>query len=245
MCKDEDPTVQTLEVLADSKTVGAEVDLHALLSDTSKRVSVRINNTEYAFANKVDSDYKEMASKSEHKWQDSVKNIGLDGIHASTISTALQLTEQALLGTKSKLTSSDIMAAFKSQSMFFENAVVREEIYKLNAIRVAASNELEQLKARKAQIDKIEQSKNMRVFSLMSLWFTFQFGISYYTIYEVDWLGWDLVEPFTYSISQGTALFGVWFVMRNRGSNTAYTDLADHMKRKRQRRWLKKYEFDL
>jgi hypothetical protein len=28
-----------------------------------------------------------------------------------------------------------------------------------------------------------------------------QFGISYYAIYEVDWIGWDLVEPLTYTVA--------------------------------------------
>jgi hypothetical protein len=91
----------------------------------------------------------------------------------------------------------------------------------------------------------MEQAKTMRLFSLMSVWFTFQFGISYYTIFEVEWLGWDLVEPFTYSITQGTGLLGVYYVMKNRGANTGYTDLAEHMQRKRQRKWIKKYDFDL
>jgi len=31
--------------------------------------------------------------------------------------------------------------------------------------------------------------------------FTAQFFGGYYAIYEVDWLGWDLVEPLTYTIS--------------------------------------------
>lgn len=91
----------------------------------------------------------------------------------------------------------------------------------------------------------MEKAKTLRLFSLMSMWFTFQFGISYYTIFEVDWLGWDLVEPWTYSVSQGSAIAGVFFVMRNRGSGTAYSNLSDHLKDKRRRKWLKKYDFDL
>ena len=106
-------------------------------------------------------------------------------------------------------------------------------------------NEFEELKARKEQIDKLEQGKSTRALSMMSVWFTFQFFMSYYCIYEVEWIGWDLFEPMTYTVSQGSALAGVWFVMRTRGSGTNYTDLAEHMQRRRQRRWLKKYNFDL
>jgi len=91
----------------------------------------------------------------------------------------------------------------------------------------------------------MEHRKSMRWFQLASMWFTFQFGISYYCIYEVDWLGWDLFEPFTYTISQATGIAGMFFILRNRGANTDFTDLAEHMKAKKQRKWFDKYNFDL
>lgn len=64
----------------------------------------------------------------------------------------------------------------------------------------------------------------------MSVWFTLQFGISYYTIFEVPWLGWDLVEPVTYSVSQGSAILGLIYMYRNRGVSTEFTDLSDYWK---------------
>jgi hypothetical protein len=30
-------------------------------------------------------------------------------------------------------------------------------------------------------------------------------------IYEIQWLGWDLCEPLTYSISQGLFVIGTWY----------------------------------
>ena len=44
--------------------------------------------------------------------------------------------------------------------------------------------------------------------------FAAQFGISYYCIYEVDWLGWDLVEPITYTIGQGLFVAGLLYSLR-------------------------------
>jgi len=38
-------------------------------------------------------------------------------------------------------------------------------------------------------------------FYLVWLFFTAQFGISYHCIFNVEWMGWDLVEPVTYSVS--------------------------------------------
>ena len=79
----------------------------------------------------------------------------------------------------------------------------------------------------------------------MSLWYTVQFGVSYYTIYCVPWLGWDLVEPVTYSISQGSAILGLLYMYRHRGVGTEFTQLNEYWLERRQRKWLAKYGFDL
>ena len=94
---------------------------------------------------------------------------------------------------------------------------------------------------------KIEQRKQKVIFAAMTSWFTVQFGISYYTIFEVDWLGWDLVEPVTYSLSQGSAVLGLLYMYRHRaiGVGTEYTDLNEFWQQRRQRKWLHKYGFDL
>ena len=62
----------------------------------------------------------------------------------------------------------------------------------------------------------------------MTAWFTLQFGISYYAIFEVGWLGWDLVEPVTYSVSQGSMIGGLFFMYRNRGNGVEFTELNDY-----------------
>jgi len=49
------------------------------------------------------------------------------------------------------------------------------------------------------------QAKELRrsnyYFSALSLFYTIQFVVSGYTIYGVPWLGWDLVEPLTFTVS--------------------------------------------
>lgn len=79
----------------------------------------------------------------------------------------------------------------------------------------------------------------------MTSFFTAQFFTSYYCIFEVEWLGWDLVEPLTYSVGQGSFILGLIYMMRNRGINVEYTGLSEHFKAKKQKKWLKKYNFDL
>jgi len=61
----------------------------------------------------------------------------------------------------------------------------------------------------------------------MTAWFTLQFGVSYYTIFVVPWLGWDLVEPVTYSVTQGTGIMGLLYMYRHRGVGTEFTQLDE------------------
>lgn len=68
--------------------------------------------------------------------------------------------------------------------------------------------------------------------------------MSYYCIYEVDWLGWDLVEPLTYSIGQGLFVSGILYSFRNYGKDTAFTSLDDHYRSKRLNKWYIKHGVD-
>jgi len=67
----------------------------------------------------------------------------------------------------------------------------------------------------------------------MSVWFTAQFSVSYYTIFCVPWLGWDLVEPFTYTINQGSAILGLFYIFKHRGISTDFTQLNDYWQERR------------
>ena len=79
----------------------------------------------------------------------------------------------------------------------------------------------------------------------MSGFFTAQFLVSYHAIFNVSWLGWDLVEPLTYSVSQASFIIGLIFIMRNRGSGVEYSDLQSNHMEKKQRMWLEKHKFDV
>ena len=101
------------------------------------------------------------------------------------------------------------------------------------------------MSARNSEILAREQTRITMAIASAATFFTLQFGISYYTIYEVSWLGWDLVEPCTYSITQGSSILGLWFLYRHRNHGTEYSELSEYMQEKRQRKWLEKYGFDL
>lgn len=217
--------------------------MYNLLTTGQKPLNLELNGVEFNFKTQQTINQSTTAALNSDKWHDVCVKSGLKDVHASSVSTILQLVEREMDFTK--LSEDKIKEVYKEETLFFEDAVERESIYKLNATRIAAVQEFSLLEERKAQIDRKELAKNMRYFQLASVWFTFQFGISYYAIFEVEWLGWDLVEPFTYSVSQATAIAGMFFVLRNRGSATEYCDLNEHMQMKRQRKWLQKYNFDL
>ena len=56
----------------------------------------------------------------------------------------------------------------------------------------------------------------------------------YHAIYNVEWIGWDLVEPVTYTIGQGGFLLGMFYLMRNRHmAGSDYGDFKENYVNKR------------
>ena len=77
---------------------------------------------------------------------------------------------------------------------------MREEVFQLRAMKLITEKEFEALDKRKDEIESSEKSRHLLQVYAMTCFFTLQFGIGYHAIYNVGWLGWDLVEPITYSL---------------------------------------------
>lgn len=90
--------------------------------------------------------------------------------------------------------------ALSESVKFFDDVVVREEIYRLNLARVQLRDEIAKLEKQKQALDVKAARRNRLFFQTAFTLFATQFGVSYYCIYEVDWIGWDLFEPLTYTI---------------------------------------------
>ncbi len=145
----------------------------------------------------------------------------------------------------SAVTVDQICDTFISQANFFENAIVREQVFQLRALQLIAKTEFDELDARKNEIETLEKSRHAwRVYGLTGF-FTAQFAVGYYAIFCVPWLGWDLVEPITFTVGQGSFIMGLILIMRNRGANIEYSDLESLYCRTKRRQWLEKYDFDL
>ena len=106
--------------------------------------------------------------------------------------------------------------------------------------------EFDNLEKRKQEIEDLDTRRTMRIPRAMTLFFTLQFGIGYYSIFHVPWLGWDLVEPLTFSIGQGSFIIALLYLLRNKGVNVdLYTGLEEHWNKQKMKRWELNYGFDL
>ena len=123
--------------------------------------------------------------------------------------------------------------------------MVRERVFQLRSLKTLTRLEFEALDKKKREIEASEKRRHtMRVYA-MTAFFTGQFFLGYHAIYNVGWLGWDLVEPVTYSVGQGSFILGLLIILRNRGANVEYSDLEELYCRKKRANWMKKYNFDL
>ena len=153
---------------------------------------------------------------------------------------------------KKKASSSDTVSVstvcdiFVEQTKFFEDAIVREQVFQLRALRLATETQLNVMEKQKLAIEKQEDNKHKLRVAAMTTFFTAQFLVGGYAIFFVDWLGWDLVEPITYTVGQGSFVLGLLFVMRNRKAGLEYSELKDHyLKVKREQYWLVNHQFDI
>lgn len=79
------------------------------------------------------------------------------------------------------------------------------------------------MQAKKDEIEASEKARHRLQVMCMTGFFTLQFLVGYHSIFNVEWLGWDLVEPMTYTVGQGSFILGLLYVMRNRGANVEYS----------------------
>ena len=61
------------------------------------------------------------------------------------------------------------------------------------------------------------QRKKFRLFTKATFGlFAANFAISYHCIFNVEWLGWDIIEPLTYTFTQGMFITGMLAIMKSK-----------------------------
>ncbi|OMJ81294.1 hypothetical protein SteCoe_18288 [Stentor coeruleus] len=102
------------------------------------------------------------------------------------------------------------------------------------------NNQIKDIKEKEQQIArKIEFKSNFLCGMFLSV-LSIQWGFFYYTIYEVDWLGWDLMEPITFSVGQLGFIISLRYYLKTQAS-TSYENVMGHYKDKERRMFLKQH----
>lgn len=71
-----------------------------------------------------------------------------------------------------------------------------------------------------------------------------QWSFFYYTIYEVEWLGWDLMEPITYSVGQGSFVLGLLYYLSTK-TESSYLNIMQRYEAKKEIDISRSYNLDL
>ena len=73
---------------------------------------------------------------------------------------------------------------------------------------------------------------------------TAQWGFFYYTIYQVDWLGWDLMEPITFTVGQTGFLLSLFYYIRTQDSES-YEAILSRIENREKQRLLREHKVDV
>lgn len=109
---------------------------------------------------------------------------------------------------------SDIDKAINKSLDVFSDYVVTEELYRNRMRQAELEEQIAEMKDIDALLDKRKKKKHQKFFAGATVFFTAQLGFGYHAIYNVPWLGWDIVEPITYTISQGMFIMGMFWLLR-------------------------------
>lgn len=127
--------------------------------------------------------------------------------HASVINLAISSLKQH---------NGDVALAMDQSFGMVAAPSVSNELCNLQQQRRDIEQELEKMQQTRDNIRDAQTRKSMNFFRLMTALCTLQLTFGYYFIFEVDWLGWDLVEPLTYTFGEGTAVLGMLYMLRHR-----------------------------
>ena len=147
---------------------------------------------------------------------DKVEKNGSDRTLSAFLTQVDQLIDSSY---KIKFSPDDVTRILSAYSQDVENSpanhhritLAKRYIYSLYLKKIHIQKSIDDLAPEAKSIDRRAQFKTNILFSSIFVASFVEFLIGYYCIYEVDWLGWDLVEPVTYSIAQGKFVIATWF----------------------------------
>lgn len=239
--KKEDPSIEHSELLDSQFSPIQDSSINVLdsLEDPEKTFYLKLNDDLFNFDSPT-LDVKKEAKKASRsdlvnalrstiKGKQAPKSVsGLDSVSVNEPGTICRdniekflLTVETMLNAneKEQLDEKDVMQILSVYSQDVQNSpashhrvgLARRHIYQLYLKKIQIMRSIQELESVKKEIDKNAQFRTNMLFSSIFLAYLTEFAVGYYCIYEVDWLGWDLVEPVTYTLAQGQFVLGTWF----------------------------------
>ena len=244
----QDKSVASVEIFQNNKVVAdSKTDMFELLCMEGKsELVLRLNKMSFPILSQNTSISQQRSMIEEPvAFLPALEKQNLSRVARTTVNTMANLLSQNVDFSKGPVRVEDIQQAFIQEAKIYQQQVLRTSLFTDNADKLLILAELERMEKRKSDIERKEKWQNTMIFTGASVFFTAQFVVSYYTIFCVPWLGWDLVESITYTVTQGSFLLGLLIMARNRGFGTEYTEMSEFMRQKKQRKWMYKYNFDL
>ena len=131
--------------------------------------------------------------------------------------------------------------AMESSYSIVSDPVISEELYKKRQQKKEIEGKLYKIAQSFGEITQIQQNKTRKYYWAITGLCSIQLGIGYHAIENVEWLGWDLVEPLTYTFGHGTFVLGMLIMLRYKnmiGNN--YSDMKEDLVDRRIEKILKK-----
>ena len=152
-------------------------------------------------------------------WFDQARKHGIPSEHASLLSLAIK-------NMKSKPESLD--AAIETSFNMVSDPVISEELYRKREQLREIEVKLLKIKETTSSVRAKQQRKTNKFYYSITGMCTIQLGLGYHCIENVEWLGWDLVEPLTYTLGQGTFIWGMLYMLYYRRMHDGnYSDLKE------------------
>jgi hypothetical protein len=190
------------------------------LEDPDKTYFLKLNDEVFRF-DEPDFDVRKEASLTSQTEIAKALKPGVEGGHSDQIlSTFLTKVEKMIDASKlpefDRVEIDKIISAYTTELQNTDGShqrisLARKNIYNLYLKKIQIQKSIQMMEGEKQEIDKKAQFKANLMFSSFFFMCLAEFCVGYYCIYHVEWLGWDLVEPFTYSIGQGKFVLATWF----------------------------------
>jgi hypothetical protein len=253
--KEEDPVIQDSQILdPDMNPIKNSSRLRVLdaLEDPSQNYYLKLNDEVYAFesptlnvieeakASKKSSLANALSEKIERNGSDQTITAYLDQVDRIIDSSD---KEYLSVGDVTKILSAYTQDVQNSPANHHRIALAKKRIYNLYLKKIQTKKSIVLLEIEKSSIDKRAKFKTNVLFSSILVTCFAELCAGYYCIYEVDWLGWDLVEPVTYSIGQGKFVLGTWFFCKYLNDTTS-SDLSSFFTNRFKNKMYKKKLFE-